>query len=144
MRRWWRQKASSSDSQQRLGAIVVELVPFEVEEQQRRLQGRPALGDLLQQRSALGVLGVDGEGERGVGGGATDPIREVLELVHGRREGRRIEVCDLAAIGLGEAVRALLGIVEQLERPLFSAALDQRLEIPAGLGEFGIGRRLRR
>ena len=74
--------------QQLLGLLVGDLVPLELEEQERRLDRRRALADLLHQRADLGRERVDRERERRVGAGAPGEFGDRLELAHRRRPSR--------------------------------------------------------
>ncbi len=125
---------------QRLGLLVFELVPLEVEEQQRGLQRRQPLADLLHQRAHLGRERVDRERQRGVGAGAPGEVGDRLELAHRLGEPDGVELRHLPPVALGERLGPALGLVELLERPLGAAVLDQRLEVPAGGGEGFVGR----
>ena len=87
-----------------------------------------------------GETRVDGEGERGVGAGAPGEVGDRLELAHRLGDPGRVELGDLAAVALGERVGALLRLVELGQRALGPAAVDQRLEVPAGGGEGLVGR----
>ena len=125
------------------GALVVDQVPLEVEEQQRRLQLRRALLDALHQRPRLGRPGVDREAERGVAAGAPDEVGDLLQLAHRRGDGGGVELGDLAAVPVCEGLGAPLGVVEASGDTLGALATDQRLEVPARIGERLVGGRRR-
>ena len=74
--------------EQRLGALVVERRPLELEEDQRGLDLRAALLHELQQRAALRVGGGRREVQHRVGAGATDQLLQRRELAASRRRAR--------------------------------------------------------
>ena len=74
--------------EQRLGALVVERRPLELEEDQRGLDLRAALLHALQQRAALGVGGGRREVQHRVGAGAADQLLQRRELRASRRRAR--------------------------------------------------------
>ena len=127
--------------EQRLGAVVLERRPLELEEDQQRLDLRAALLHALQQRAALGVGGRGGEAQHRVRAGAADELLQPGELVHRRGEPRAVELADLAAVGGRERLGALLGLVEQRldARRSRARAVEQRLEVPGDLLDLGIG-----
>ena len=125
--------------EQLLGPLVVELVPLELEEEQRGLDLRAALADLLEQGAALGVARVDGEPERRIAAGPADPLEDLLELAHRGHEAVDVQVGDLAAVGLGERLSPLARLVEERQRSLGAGAVDQRVEVPARLGQCLVG-----
>ena len=127
--------------EQRLGALVVERGPLQLEEQQRRLDLRAALLHALQQRAALRVGGGGGEGEHGVGAGAADQLLQRLELAHGGDEPGAVELGHLAGVRGGEGVGAALRLVEQRVDPgrAVAGAVEQRFQIPGDPREIGIG-----
>ena len=123
---------------EQLGALVVEQVPLEVEEEERRPQLRRALLDALHQRPRLGRLGVDRKAERGVAAGARR-VGDLFQLAHRRGDGGGVELGDLAAVPVGEGLGPPLGVVEASGDPLGALATDQRLEVPARIGERLVG-----
>jgi hypothetical protein len=127
--------------QQLLCALVVERRPLELEEQQAGLELRAALLHLLQQGAARRVGRVRREVQRRVRPRAADEVVDVGELLHRAHEPGPVELGDLPRVRLGERVGAPLGVFEQGVHPRGAVvgALDQRLEVPLDLQEFGIG-----
>ena len=124
--------------QQLVGALVVEPRPFELEEQQRRLDLRPALLDLLEQRAARRVGGVAGEVEHRVRAGAPELLLDRLQLAHRGDEPGPVELGDLAGVGRGERVGASLRLGDHRLYGGFgvvSAAVQQRVEVPGDILE---------
>ena len=128
--------------QQLLGALVVEGRPLELEEQQRGLDPGRALLQLLEQRAAHGIGGVEREAQHRVGAGAAEQVLDRLELVHGGHEPGTVDLGDLAGVGGGERVGALLRLGHHpgdrrvgVVRP----SVEQRLEVPGDGLEVGIG-----
>ncbi len=94
--------------EQLLGAVVLERRPLELEEQQGRLDLRPALLHELQQRAALGVGGRRREVEHREGARAADQLADRGELPHRVREPGPVERRDPAGVPGGEGVGAPL------------------------------------
>ena len=124
--------------EQLVDAIVGELGPFELEEQELGLDRRRALLHERQQRPALRVGGVGRESQRRVRARAPDELADLPELVHRHGEAGRIELGDLSGVGGRERGRALVGLVELAPHPFVPLAVDQRAEIPLGLEQFGV------
>ena len=82
--------------QQLLGALVAELRPLQLEEQQRGLDRRLLLLGVGQQRSPLRVGGVGGEGERGEVAPAGRQLLDLRQLAHRLRERRRCRALPAA------------------------------------------------
>ena len=125
-----------------LDVLVGELGPLELEEQEVVAdRGRP-LVDVGEQLAALGVGRVDGEPQTGVGADLADDLRHRRDLVHDRRELRRVELGELPPVHLqrGDALR---GVVEHRVDAVGAETVDQWFEVPGdvGSGEVVRGRR---
>ena len=133
--------------EQLVGAVVVERRPLELEEQQRRLDLRRALLQLLEQRAARRVGGVAGEVEHRVGAGAAEQLLHRLEVAHRGDEAGAVELGDLARVGGGEDLRQLLRLRDHVRdglRGIVGAPVEQRVEVPGDglevrVGGFGRG-----
>ena len=68
--------------QERLRLIVGNLVPLELEEDERGLDLGAALLNLLEERPALRIGGVDREPERRIRTRPADLVEDLLELSH--------------------------------------------------------------
>ena len=88
--------------QQLLDARVVELRPFELEEDEPRLDHGRLLLDALQQGAVGGLRGVGREAQHRVGAGLADELGDLLELRDGVRELRAVDARDLALEALGK------------------------------------------
>ncbi len=140
MRRWWRQKSRPSLAQQGLDALLGQCRPLQLEEQQRRLdRGRPLLR-LLQQRAVGGVGGVGGEAQRRVRAGAADQLVDHGELAHRLLEALRVERIELAGVARGERLGPLEGLAETTLDAVRTLAVHERLEVPGGRLQLGVGR----
>ena len=127
--------------EQRLGALVVERRPLELEEDQRGLDLRAALLHQLEQRAALRVGRCGREVQHRVGAGAADELLERRELAHRAGERRPVELGDLPRVGLGERVRALLRVVQQRldAGSSLARAVQQRVQLPGDPLDLGVG-----
>ena len=120
-------------AQQLVDAVVVHGGPLELEEEQLGLDPGGAFLHARQQRPVAGIGRVDREAQHRVGAGAAEAVDDRLELGHGRGQPGAVELADAARVGLGEARRALVGLVEQPLGPFRAVAVDQRIEVPADL-----------
>ena len=80
-----------------------------------------------------GIGRVDREAQHRVGAGAAEAVDDRLELGHGGGEPGAVELADLARVGLGEARRALVGLVEEAIGAFRALAVDERIEVPGDL-----------
>ena len=113
--------------EQLLGAPVVERGPFELEEQQLRLDLGGALLDALQQRAALRVRGVSREPKRGVGTGPTDQLFDLGKLAHRGRQPLSVQLGDLAGIALVEGRGPRDRLVQHPLGAARAVAVDERI-----------------
>ena len=126
-------------SQQRLRALVVERGPLQLEEQQCRLDRRAALLRELQQRAVGGLGGVSGEPQPRIRASAPDQLVDGGQLVHGLDQAAGIELRDPSGVALREGLRALQRLPEAALDALRPLAVEQRLQVPRGLLQLGIG-----
>ena len=137
--------------QQLLGAVVGDLDPLELEEQELGLDRGAALGDHLHQRAVGRVLGVGGEAQVGEVRGAAGELGDLGDLLHRLAQAGAVEVGDLALVGRGELVGERLAAVEQgrddglvvLGR-LSLGDVEQVAQVPGDLLDGAHPRRLRR
>ena len=128
--------------EQRLGALVVERGPLELEEQELRLDRRRVLLDPLVERAAGRVGGVGREVQAGEGPGARDDLLERPELGHGLDQARAVELGHVAGVALGERVGALLRLGQHRVDGgdgVAGVAVEQGIEVPGDLQDLGIG-----
>ena len=119
--------------EQRVGALVGDRGPLELEEDRAgRDRGRLLL-DPLHERAALGVGGVDGEAQPGVVAGAAEVLLQLGDVLHHRGQAGGVEVGDGAA-RLLDARRARLGGGEVLVDAGGALVLDEGLEVPRDVG----------
>jgi len=124
--------------EQRLGVVILERRPLELEEQQPRLDlGRPLLHE-REQRPPCGVGGVGGEAQRRERARPADQLVDLGQLAHRRGEAAGVQLGEPAGVRLGERPCPIAGLVE---RPLHASpfvAVDQRGQIPGGLEQLRI------
>ena len=96
--------------EQALGVGVVEGSPFELDEEERRLDLGAAFLDLLHERAGGGVGGVDREAQAGVGAGAPHELLDLPELAHRALQGGAVELGQLADVLGRESLGSLQGL----------------------------------
>ncbi len=139
MRRWWRQKSRPRVGEQLLGALLRQRRPLQLEEQQRRLDRRLALLHQLQQRPVGRVGGVGREAQSRVGPGAADQLVDLRQLPHRPRKARAVQLAQLARVALGEGLRTGQGVLHPALDAGLALAVQQRLEVPGGAVQLGVG-----
>ena len=125
--------------EQLIGALVGNLVPLEVEEEQLGLDPGGELARLLHARAAPGIRRVEREAEHGVGPGTPREVVDGAELLHRLRQLARVELVDSAAVSLGERLAALARLVQHRLDGLGPAVVDQWLEVPVGRFQLLVG-----
>ena len=119
--------------------VVVELGPFELEEQQLGADHRAALFDLLHPRAPFGVGRVGREIEADEAPGAPDDVVHLGEAAHELDQSVGVERVDPPA-KTGELVGRRVGAREQLVEAGISRRGEQRVEIPDDVVGSEIGR----
>ena len=125
--------------EQLLRAVVVDLDPLELEEQQLGLDRSPLLACALGERAARFVRGVRGVTELRVGLRARDDGVDALGLGRRLAQAGRLEPRDLAAVALAEGLRVGEGAVEVAGEARVVGARVEIVEVP--LDGFGAGHR---
>ncbi len=115
--------------EERFGPVVGDGRPFELEEQERRRDRGAAFFDLLHQRAAGRIGGVDAEVEPRVVVGPPDDILQLGEPRHERGEHAGIERAHTSARGR-ELPRDHIGSTEQRVDTRFAGFRQQRLQVP--------------
>ena len=103
--------------EQRLGLLVSQARPLQLEEQQGLVQARRALGELLQQRAALRVTGVGRPRQMGVGPRPAGALQACLVALDQAGQPGGVEALQAAAVVggklLGLPVRGVQVAVER-------------------------------
>ena len=126
--------------EQLLGTLLRQRRPLQLEEQQRRLDRGRALLRLLQQCAVGGIGGVGGEAQGGICAGAADQLVDHGELLHRLLQAHSVERAELAGVARGERLRPLQGIAQPPLHPVRTLTVHERLEVPGGRLELGVGR----
>ena len=100
--------------EQPLGALVRQLVPLELEEEQLGLDRGAQLARLLHEGAAGGIGGVEREVEHRVRGRAAADVVDLGQLAHRLGELVRVELAEPAAVALGEGGGAVARLGEEL------------------------------
>ena len=122
--------------EQGIGSGVVDRCPFELDEDESAHHDRRALLHGLHQGAHLGIGGVDGEGETGIGGGPADEIGQLAEASEQPRQAVDVEVGDPGPERF-ELAGSGLGLIEQVLDPGVSRLGEQRIEIPGDVVDSG-------
>jgi hypothetical protein len=124
--------------EQLLGALVGELVPLQLEEQQLRLDRGAELARPLDQGAPGRVGRVEREAEHRVRARPPGQVLDSGQLVHGFRESLRAQLRHLPVMALGEGDGPFARLLEQLLDARRALPLDERLEVPGGGLQGGI------
>src|ERR1039458_1571547 len=131
-------EVQSLSLQQLLSALVTQRGPLQLEEQQCRSNLGLTLLHFLQQCAVRRSGGVCGETQDGVGAGPADQLVDDGQLGHRLPQARAVELAELAGIALGECLRPRQGVLQPALDAGLALPVDERLEVPGGLGQLVI------